>query len=88
MTAVVEKMVLEGKNVLIHCEDDSDTVPIISSIAKIRLDPFYRTFTGFQYLIEEEWLAMGFKFADRTGQIVSQNQNQSFYFCRFVLKIK
>ena len=63
----------EGTSIIFHCEDDSDTGPIFLSLGKLLLDPYYRTFQGFQNLIEEEWLAFGFRFGTRCGQLVCRS---------------
>jgi myotubularin-related protein 6/7/8 len=59
-----------GASVLLHCEEDADTVSVLAALVKLCLDPYYRTRKGFQVLIEEDWLAFGFRFADRCGQLV------------------
>uniref|UniRef100_H2Y623 PH domain-containing protein n=1 Tax=Ciona savignyi TaxID=51511 RepID=H2Y623_CIOSA len=42
-----------------------DTVPQISSLAQIMLDPHYRTIRGFQTLVQKEWLSFGHRFSHR-----------------------
>jgi len=64
--------------VLLHCEDDADTVAVLASLAKLCVDPFYRTRKGFQYLIEEDWVAFGFRFSDRCGHLVRARWRYQF----------
>ncbi len=62
-----------SKSVLIHCSDGWDRTPQILALAKIMLDPFYRTIDGFRTLIEQDWLLYGHKFAQRNGHADSHN---------------
>ncbi|XP_068188290.1 myotubularin-related protein 4 isoform X2 [Antennarius striatus] len=64
---VVCSAVERERPVLVHCSDGWDRTPQIVALAKILLDPYYRTFEGFQVLVETDWLDYGHKFGDRCG---------------------
>ncbi|XP_056458167.1 myotubularin-related protein 12 [Gadus chalcogrammus] len=66
---VVECLEKENANVLIMEEGGSDLCCVISSLAQLMLDPFYRTLTGFQSLVQKEWVAGGHRFMERLNQL-------------------
>ncbi|GMS88474.1 hypothetical protein PENTCL1PPCAC_10649, partial [Pristionchus entomophagus] len=65
----------KGKNVLIHCSDGWDRTTQLVTLAKILVDPFYRTRAGLEELIRRDWIGYGHKFSDRNG-ITSTDNNE------------
>lgn len=58
----------EGAMVLVHGSDGTDTTLIVTSLTQLILDPDCRTVTGFEALLEREWLQAGHPFADRCAK--------------------
>lgn len=68
---IIVETLLDGGNVLIHCSDGWDRTAQLSSLVSIIMDPHYRSLSGFQTLIEKEWLSFGHKFSDRCGHLTT-----------------
>ncbi|KAK9158769.1 hypothetical protein Scep_005343 [Stephania cephalantha] len=71
---IAARVGLESSSVLVHCSDGWDRTAQLVSLASLLLDPYYRTFSGFQALVEKDWLAFGHPFSDRAGMpTISEN---------------
>ncbi|KAG9012090.1 hypothetical protein FRB93_002233 [Tulasnella sp. JGI-2019a] len=69
---IVRNIHINSSHVLIHCSDGWDRTAQLSSLSQLCLDPYYRTYQGFQVLIEKDWLSFGHRFADRCGHLSSE----------------
>ncbi|KAA8534498.1 hypothetical protein F0562_032015 [Nyssa sinensis] len=80
---IAARVALESASVLVHCSDGWDRTTQLVSLANLLLDPYYRTFKGFQALVEKDWLSFGHPFSDRVGMpIISGSGNTSFEISR------
>ncbi|XP_029916384.1 myotubularin-related protein 12 isoform X1 [Myripristis murdjan] len=82
---VVECLEKENNNVLIMEDGGSDLCCVISSLAQLMLDSYYRTLQGFQSLVQKEWVAGGHNFLDRCNQLhLKDKENVSPVFLLFL----
>lgn len=60
--------------------DGYDMCALVSSLTQILLDPHFRTVSGFQSLIQKEWVALGHPFCTRLGHVYNiETQEVSYY---------
>ncbi|XP_046516574.1 myotubularin-related protein 9-like [Equus quagga] len=52
----------EGACILVHGAEGTDSTLLVTSLAQLILDPLSRTMTGFQELVEREWIQAGHPF--------------------------
>lgn len=57
---------------------------VISCLIQLYLDPYWRTMSGFQSLIQKEWIALGHPFTFRLGHIINQDVEPSPIFLLFL----
>ncbi|CAG8530431.1 12744_t:CDS:2 [Cetraspora pellucida] len=69
---IIKSVHVSASHVLVHCSDGWDRTVQLTSISELCLDPYYRTFRGFQVLIEKEWVSFGHKFSDRSGHLSNE----------------
>ncbi|XP_063681263.1 myotubularin-like [Bolinopsis microptera] len=63
----VSQHLVAGGAALVHCSDGWDRTSQLTSLSLLLVDPYYRTYSGFQVLVEREWLSFGHRFHDRLG---------------------
>lgn len=69
---IVKSIHVYNSHVLVHCSDGWDRTSQLVSLSELCLDPYYRTFEGFQILIEKDWVSFGHKFEDRCGHLSNE----------------
>ncbi|KAF8319412.1 phosphatases II, partial [Clavulina sp. PMI_390] len=69
---IVKNVHVNSSHVLVHCSDGWDRTAQLSSISQLCLDPYYRTYRGFQVLVEKDWVSFGHRFLDRCGHLSSE----------------
>ncbi|BFZ21316.1 hypothetical protein BsWGS_24355 [Bradybaena similaris] len=65
---VAQSMDKDGVSVLVHGSEGLDTTLLVSSLSQIILDHDCRTVTGFEALIEREWIQAGHPFRIRCNK--------------------
>uniref|UniRef100_A0A8B9K4R1 Myotubularin n=1 Tax=Astyanax mexicanus TaxID=7994 RepID=A0A8B9K4R1_ASTMX len=82
----VADKVSSGNSVVVHCSDGWDRTAQLTSLSMLMLDSYFRTFRGFQVLLEKEWIGFGHKFASRIGHGDKNHadQDRSPIFLQFI----
>ncbi|XP_033840185.1 myotubularin-related protein 10 [Periophthalmus magnuspinnatus] len=77
---------MEGKSfsVLISEEEDRDLNCVVSSLVQLMLDPQYRTISGFQSLVQKEWVMAGHRFLDRCNHLKKNDKEECPLFLLFL----
>ncbi|CAF1398261.1 unnamed protein product [Rotaria sordida] len=70
---VVVNVDKDNRSVLVHCSNGQGRTSQIITLAEIMLDSHYRTISGFQILVEREWIQFEHKFGDHCGHNVDAN---------------
>eukprot|EP01117_Protostelium_nocturnum_P009737 TRINITY_DN3481_c0_g2_i2.p1 TRINITY_DN3481_c0_g2~~TRINITY_DN3481_c0_g2_i2.p1 ORF type:complete len:1509 (+),score=531.31 TRINITY_DN3481_c0_g2_i2:2688-7214(+) len=81
----VVQMIHAGETVVIQEGTDSNCGILLTSLAQLLLDPYYRTLEGFGVLIEKEWCTFGFPFASRLGHGLSNKKYLESFCPTFLL---
>lgn len=75
----VAELLEKGFSVLIQSPEDADRVPQLTSLVSLLLDPYYRTITGFEVLIEKEWISFGHSFLKRGGYLLDKDSSMPLF---------
>ncbi|XP_043410788.1 myotubularin-related protein 10 isoform X1 [Prionailurus bengalensis] len=77
--------VLESKrlSVVLQEEEGRDLSCMVASLVQVMLDPHFRTITGFQSLIQKEWVMAGYQFLDRCNHL-KRSEKESPLFLLFL----
>ncbi|KAF7486605.1 myotubularin-related protein 10 [Marmota monax] len=71
------------KQLCVNEEEGRDLSCLIASLVQVMLDPYFRTITGFQSLIQKEWVMAGFQFLDRCNHL-KRSEKESPLFLLFL----
>lgn len=66
---IVKSLVEDKVCIWLQEQNGREFIPLICSLVKIIIDPFYRTIEGFIQLIKYEWVYCGFDFKHRNKKI-------------------
>ncbi|XP_072320693.1 myotubularin-related protein 10 isoform X2 [Eucyclogobius newberryi] len=77
---------MEGKStsVVISEEEDRDLNCVVSSLVQLMLDPQYRSISGFQSLVQKEWVMAGHRFLDRCNHLKKNDKEECPLFLLFL----
>lgn len=84
---VAQCMDKEGTPVLVHGADGTDTTLLVTSLSQLILDKDCRTVSGFEALIEREWIQAGHPFRFRCAKsayAISKQRQESPVFLLFM----
>lgn len=80
----IVELLRQGESVLLHCSHGWDRTSQLAALSQLILDPYYRTWEGFQVLIEKEWLSFGHPFQLRLSHGEKADTQESPIFVQFL----
>ncbi|KAM5264465.1 myotubularin-related protein 12 isoform 2-T2 [Ctenodactylus gundi] len=81
---ITECLEAQNVNVLLLEENASDLCCLLSSLVQVMMDPHCRTRTGFQSLIQKEWVMGGHCFLDRCNHLRQSDKEEVPVFLLFL----
>ncbi|XP_053128063.1 myotubularin-related protein 10 isoform X2 [Hemicordylus capensis] len=66
-------------SVVLQEEEGRDLSCCVASLVQVMLDPFFRTITGFQSLIQKEWVMAGYPFLDRCNHLKKSDKESPLF---------
>ncbi|KAJ7307181.1 hypothetical protein JRQ81_009168 [Phrynocephalus forsythii] len=72
------------RSVVLQESDDRDLNCLLASLVQVLSDPHVRTISGFQSLIQKEWVAAGHPFLQRLNLLQKNDQEESPLFLLFL----
>ncbi|XP_031617006.1 myotubularin-related protein 10-B [Contarinia nasturtii] len=66
----------DGRTVVLQENNGRDMCCVISSLTQLLLDPYFRTISGFESLIQKDWVALGHPFSDRLGHVINSDTSE------------
>lgn len=84
----IAKLMHDGHSTVVHCSDGWDRTPQLCALSQLMMDSYYRTWKGFQVLVEKEWISFGHKFAQRCGGTKGSSERSPIFlqFCDCVFQ--
>lgn len=67
---VTHMLCIRRHGVMLFEESGSDFSCVVSSLVELMADPHYRSISGFESLVQKEWVALGHAFTSRHGLVV------------------
>ncbi|TYZ57749.1 hypothetical protein PybrP1_007758 [[Pythium] brassicae (nom. inval.)] len=80
----IVELLRQGESVLLHCSHGWDRTSQLAALSQLVLDPYFRTWEGFQVLIEKEWLSFGHPFQLRLSHGEKADTQESPIFVQFL----
>nr|XP_020015465.1 myotubularin-related protein 10 [Castor canadensis] len=76
---------LESKHlsIVLQEEEGRDLSCLVASLVQVMMDPYFRTITGFQSLVQKEWVMAGYQFLDRCNHL-KRSEKESPLFLLFL----
>uniref|UniRef100_A0A8D2B8W2 Myotubularin-related protein 12 n=1 Tax=Sciurus vulgaris TaxID=55149 RepID=A0A8D2B8W2_SCIVU len=81
---IIECLEAQNMNILLLEENASDLCCLLSSLVQVMMDPHCRTKTGFQSLIQKEWVMGGHCFLDRCNHLRQSDKEEVPVFLLFL----